>query len=179
MKSKILITIDLWIERINQVFVISAGFMVVIMAFISTYGAIRRYVFRSPDPVSYEFGCIFLLVSFVLAIAAVERQDRLLRADFFLDKFSDNIRNIISNIVSPVLGIVFFGMISWISFGDAMYAFKIGQLSRSSWPVPLFPVKIFIPIGYGFLCLVLLFRFTVGMANIKTPRKEQETVSNV
>jgi len=158
-----------WIERINQVFVVTAGALIVIMGFLSTYGAIRRYAFRSPEPISYEFGCMFLLISFVLANAAVERQDRLLRCDLLLERFPEKIRNIISNIISPIMGITFFGIITWISFGDALRALDIGQVSRSSWPVPLFPIKLFIPIGYGFLCLVLLLRLVLALSHIKTP----------
>ena len=125
------------------------------MGFLSTYGAIRRYAFNSPEPVSYEFASMFLLISFVLANAAVERQDRLLRCDLFLDRFPSRMHNVISNIVSPIMGMTFFGIITWISFGDALRALEIGQVSRSAWPVPLFPVKLFIPIGYGFFCVSL------------------------
>ena len=165
--------VEPWIERINQVFVVGAGLLIVIMGFLSTYGAIRRYAFRSPEPISYEFGCIFLLVSFVLANAAVERQDRLLRLDLLLDHFSPAARNIISNIVSPIMGITFFGIITWISFGDALRALEIGQVSRSAWPVPLFPVKLFIPIGYGFLCVVLLYRLVLGLLRLKEAPDEE------
>ena len=162
MKNNFKQILEPWIERINQVFVVAAGSLIVIMGFLSTYGAIRRYAFNNPEPVSYEFSCMFLLISFVLAIAAVERQDRLLRCDILLERFPENIRNIISNIISSIMGLTFFGLIAWISFGDALRALEIGQVSRSSWPVPLFPVKIFIPIGYGFLCLVLLVRLFLG-----------------
>ena len=113
-----------WIERINRVFVVGAGLLIVIMGFLSAYGAIRRYAFRSPEPVSYEFASMFLLISFVLANAAVERQDRLLRCDILLDRFPSGVRNVISNIVSPIMGITFFGIISWISFGDALARWK-------------------------------------------------------
>lgn len=169
MESKLKKIIDPLIERINQVFVVLAGTLIVIMGFLSTYGAIRRYAFRSPEPVSYEFSCMFLLITFVLAIAAVERQDRFLRCDLLLERFPKKMRNIVSNIVSPVMGITFFGIITWISFGDALRALEIHQVSRSAWPVPLFPVKLFIPIGYGFLCLVLLFRLFFGLYDLKTP----------
>ena len=167
--------IDPWIARINQVFVVVAGSLIVIMGFLSTYGATRRYAFRSPEPISYEFSCMFLLISFVLAIAAVERQDRLLRCDILLERFPENIRNIISNIISPIMGITFFGIITWISFGDALRALEIGQVSRSSWPVPLFPVKIFIPIGYGFLCLVLVIRLVLGFLHLTTSPREPQS----
>jgi TRAP-type C4-dicarboxylate transport system permease small subunit len=171
MEKKLKQTLDPWIERINQGFVVSAGSLMVIMAFLATYGAIRRYAFKSPEPVSYEFSCMFLLISFVLANAAVERQDRLLRCDLLLEMFPEKIRNIISNIISPILGITFFGLITWISFGDAWRALQIGQVSLSMWPVPLFPIKLFIPIGYGFLCFVLLIRLFLGLLRLKTSLK--------
>ncbi len=168
MEKKLRQTVGPWVDRISRILVVSAGLLIVVMGFLSTYGAIRRYVFRSPEPISYEFGCMFLLISFVLANAAVERQDRLLRCDLLLERFPSKMRHVVSNIISPIMGITFFGIISWISFGDALRALEIGQVSRSAWPVPLFPVKLFIPIGYGFFCVSLLYRLALGLVTIKT-----------
>jgi len=165
--------LDPWIERVNQGFVVFAGSLIVIMAFLSTYGSIRRYAFNSPEPVSYEFSKMFLLLSFVLALAAVERQNRFLRCDLLLERLPENVHNIISNIISPILGITFFGIITWITFGDTLRALEIGQNSLSSWPVPLFPVKILIPIGYGFLCFILVIRLVLGLLHLKTSSGEQ------
>ena len=166
-EEKVKKKLDPWIERVNQVFLVFAGSLIVIMGFLSTYGSIRRYAFNSPEPVSYEFSRMFLLISFVLAIAAVERQDRFLRCDILLERFSQSVRNIISNIISPILGLTFFGIVTWVSFGDAWRALQIGQVSLSTWPVPLFPIKLFIPIGYGFLCLILLIRLVLGLLKLK------------
>jgi TRAP-type C4-dicarboxylate transport system permease small subunit len=149
--------------------------LIVIMAFLSTYGSIRRYAFNSPEPVSYEFSKMFLLISFVLALAAVERQDRFLRCDLLLERVPENVRNIISNIISPILGITFFGIITWISSGDTLRAFEINQHSLSSWPVPLFPVKLLIPIGYGFLCLILVIRLVLGLLHLRTSAGEPQS----
>jgi TRAP-type C4-dicarboxylate transport system permease small subunit len=171
MEKKLQQILNPWIERVSLGFVVFAGSLIVIMGFLSTYGAIRRYVFRSPEPVSYEFSCMFLLISFVLAIAAVERQDRLLRCDLLLERFPENVRNIVANIISPILGITFFGIVTWVSFGDALRALEIGQHSLSTWPVPLFPVKLVIPIGYGFLCIVLLVRLFLGLLRLNIIRR--------
>ena len=138
------------------------------MAFLAAYGSVRRYVFQSPEPVSYELSKMFLLFSFVLAIASVEMQNRFLRCDLLLERFPGRFRNIISNILSPFLGIVFFGIVTWISAGDTLRAFSIDQHSQSSWPVPLYPVKLAIPCGYGFLCVVLLMRLARGLLRLKT-----------
>jgi TRAP-type C4-dicarboxylate transport system permease small subunit len=171
MEKKLQQILNPWIERVSLGFVVFAGSLIVIMDFLSTYGALRRYVFRSPEPVSYEFSCMFLLISFVLAIAAVERQDRLLRCDLLLERFPENVRNIVANIISPILGITFFGIVTWVSFGDALRALEIGQHSLSTWPVPLFPVKLVIPIGYGFLCIVLLVRLFLGLLRLNIIRR--------
>jgi len=174
-ENKVKQKLDLWIERVNQGFVVFAGSLIVIMAFLSTYGSIRRYAFNSPEPISYEFSKMFLLLSFVLAIAAVERQNRFLRCDLLLERFPENLRNIIPNIISPILGITFFSIITWISFGDALRALEIGQHSLSSWPVPLFPVKLLIPIGYGFLCFILVIRLVLGLLYLKTSSREPQS----
>ena len=177
MENKLRRVVGPWIERINRVFVIGAGLLIVIMGFLSAYGAIRRDAFRSPEPVSYEFASMFLLISFVLANAAVERQGRLLRCDIFRDRLPRGFQNVVTNIISPILGITFFGIITWISFGDALRALEIGQVSRSAWPVPLFPVKLFIPIGYGFFCLTLLYRLVLGFFGFKKAPEETAQVT--
>ena len=175
--EKIMRLLELWIKRVNQGFLIFAGSMIVFMAVLAAYGSARRYVFNSPEPVSYELGKMFLLLSFVLAIAAVDLQNRFLRCDLLLERFPGSFCNIISNIVSPILGIIFFGIITWISFGDSMRAYKIDQHSQSSWPVPLFPIKLMIPVGYGFLCLVLLIRLVHGLIRLTaSPGEVQDSV---
>jgi TRAP-type C4-dicarboxylate transport system permease small subunit len=178
MEKKVKQVLDPWIERISLGFLVFAGTLIVIMAFLSTYGATRRYAFKSPEPVSYELSCMFLLLSFILGLAAVEKQDRFLRCDILLEKFPENVRSIISNIISPILGITFFGIITWISFGDAWRALQIGQVSLSVWPVPLFPVKLFIPIGYGFLCFVLLLRLCLGLVHLRKSSIEAKSSTN-
>jgi TRAP-type C4-dicarboxylate transport system permease small subunit len=179
MEQKVKHILDPWINRVNQVFLFLAGSLMVIMAFLQTYGSLRRYLFNNPEPVSYELSCMFLLLSFVLAIAAVEKQDRLLRCDILLMRFHPKMFNAVANIISPIAGITFFGIITWISFGDALRALEIGQISLSVWPVPLFPVKIFIPIGYGFLCLLLLIRLFLGLLRLKTPSGEIQSSTDL
>jgi len=165
--SKIKHVLNLSVASLTQAFVVIAGSLVVLMAFASTYGAIRRYAFNSPEPISYEFSCIFLLISFVLAVPALEIQDRFIRCDILIGQFPKNARDIIGGIISPIAGLAFFGVLTWVSWGDTMYALQIGQVSQSAWPVPLFPIKLFIPIGYGLLCLILIGRLYQGIVSLK------------
>jgi TRAP-type C4-dicarboxylate transport system permease small subunit len=175
MEKKIKGILNPWIERVGLGFVSFSGTVMIIMAFLSTYGATRRYAFHSPEPISYELSKAFLLLSFVLALAAVERQDRLLRCDILLVNFPEKLKNIILNIIGPILGLTFFGVLTWISCSDVIRTLQFGEVSQSAWPIPLFPVKIFIPIGYGFFCFILLIRLVLGVLHIKAPAKEPQS----
>lgn len=172
--KKVRQSLDQFVNRVNQGLVLFAGSLIALMAFLSAYGSIRRYVFNAPEPVSYELSKMFLLLSFVLSVAAVEMQDRFLRCDMLLERFPEKVRNIISNVLSPVLGIAFFGIITWIGIIDTLRAYEIGQHSQSSWPIPLFPIKLMIPVGYGFLCLVLLLRLARGLLRLKKTSGEPQ-----
>jgi TRAP-type mannitol/chloroaromatic compound transport system permease small subunit len=160
------------IERASQFTMVLAGALVVLMAFITTYGVVRRYIFNSPEPYSYEFSVIFLLLSFVLAVAALERLNRFIRVDILASRFSKGTNNVILNIVTPILGLAFCVILTWKGGADALYALQMGQLSRSAWQVPLFPIKIIIPIGYGLLCLVLITRLCRGLASLEDSTKK-------
>jgi TRAP-type C4-dicarboxylate transport system permease small subunit len=165
--SKIKHVLTTSIEYASQAFVVIAGSLVVLMAFAATYGAIRRYAFNSPEPISYEFSCIFLLIGFVLAVPALEIQGRFIRCDILIGLFPKDARDIIGGIISPIAGLAFFGVVTWVSWGDAWHALQIGQVSQSAWPVPLFPIKLSIPIGYGLLCLILVGRLYQGIVSLK------------
>jgi TRAP-type C4-dicarboxylate transport system permease small subunit len=170
--SEIKQLLDQIIERASHFAMVLAGAMVVLMAFITTYGVVRRYLFNSPEPYSYEFSVIFLLLSFVLAVAALERLNRLIRVDIVANRFSKGTNNIILNIIAPILGLAFCAILTWKGGADALYALQMSQLSRSAWQVPLFPIKIVIPIGYGLLCLILIARLYRGLASLEDSTKK-------
>ena len=81
MPQGILDKIDRVLERISNFFAVLSGVLVLIMAFTATYGVIRRYAFKSPEPYSYELSTIFLLWTFVLALAYLEKLDGHLRTE--------------------------------------------------------------------------------------------------
>ncbi len=158
---------DFIIGRVAVFFTVLSGIMIVLMSFTATYGVTRRYLFRSPEPYSYELSMMFLLWTFVLAVAWLEKQDSQLRVDFFVVLLPKIIRNFLLRILSPLLGLVFCGVLTWEGFRVAMYSLGISEKSMSVWAVPLFPVKIIIPIGYGLLCLVLIVKIIRGIYALK------------
>jgi TRAP-type mannitol/chloroaromatic compound transport system permease small subunit len=159
------------IERSNYFLSLFSGILIVIISFCATYGVIRRYAFNSPEPYSYEIGCMLLLASFVLAVSAVEWRDRFIRVDLLFTRLPPKGVHILRNIVSPIIGLVLVTVLTWQGAIDALHAFQIGQTSISVWHQPLYPIKFVITLGYGLLCLALIARLCYGVAFLTSKGK--------
>jgi TRAP-type mannitol/chloroaromatic compound transport system permease small subunit len=166
LESKFKYTPDFIIERLSRFFLILAGILTLFMVFTATYGVFRRYFLNSPEPYSYELSTMFLLFTFVLAVACVERYDRHIRVDFVSSRVPKTVEFIILNILAPIAGLFVAVMFTWKGFDVAFYSHQIGEVSSSTWAVPLFPVKIIVPIGYGMLVLVLLSKLYFGIGHV-------------
>ena len=153
---------DRILERISLFSAVLSGVLVLLMAFTASYGVIRRYLFKSPEPYSYELSTIFLLWTFVLALAYLEKLDGHLRVDFFVVLLPRKIRLFLLNVIGPLFGLIFCSVLTWEGWRTAMYSLEIGEKSMSVWAIPLFPVKIVIPAGYGLLCIVLALKIIRG-----------------
>ena len=158
---------DRVIEHVSYAFTILSGILIVLMTFIASYGVVRRYVFKSPEPYSYELSMMFLLWTFVLALAYLEKLDGHIRMDLFVVLLPKKIRDFLLNVIGPLLGFIFCAVLTYEGWIVAMYSLGIHEKSMSVWAIPLFPVKIVIPIGYGLLCIVLLLRIARRILRIK------------
>jgi TRAP-type C4-dicarboxylate transport system permease small subunit len=174
MLHKIMQTANYLIERASHVFLVLAGALIVAMMFATSYGVIRRYAFNSPEPYSYEISTMFLLFSFVFAVSAVERLNRHIRVDFVSSRLSESAQNIILNIVAPVIGLYYAVLLTWKSFDTSLFSLQIGEVSSSIWAVPLFPIKVMVPVGYFLLTLVLLTRIYKGITELKNGVKKKD-----
>ena len=167
MSQGILDKTDRMLERVSKVFAVLSGMMILLMAFTASYGVVRRYLFNSPEPYSYELSTMFLLWTFVLALAYLEKLDGHLRVDFFVVLLPKKIRLFLLNVIGPLLGLVFCSVLTWEGWRAAMYSLEIGEKSMSVWAVPLFPVKIIVPAGYGLLCIVLVLKILRGLLSLR------------
>ena len=172
MTSKVKQKADKVVEKASHAFLVLSGILIVIMMFSTTYGVVRRYVFNSPEPYSYEISTMFLLFSFVFAISAVERLGRHIRADFVSSRLPERVQHIILNVIAPIMGLFFAFMLTWKGLDVSLFSLKIGEVSSSSWREPLFPIKLMVPIGYALLILVLLTRVYKGFALLKGNTKK-------
>lgn len=185
MLNKIFLTLDKVIERVGDWGLISSGILILLMSLLSTYAVGRRYILHNPDSYSYELSTIFLTVCVVLALSGLQRYKRHLRVDFVANYLNPKGQIVLLDIVGPVLGLVYVSIITWQSWGSALYSFNVGETSQSIWQEPLYPTKFTIPVCMFWLCLVLFAQLLKGIisvsrSGITNPRmdKSASTIEN-
>jgi TRAP-type C4-dicarboxylate transport system permease small subunit len=159
--------LDHVVERASYYCLLLSGVLILLMAWASSYGVMRRYVLHNPEPYSYELSIVFLLACVVLSIAHIQRLGRHLRVDFVASRLPEGVQAILLDIVCPILALFYVGILTWQSWADAWYSLQIGEVSTSVWRIPLFPVKLVVPIGAGLLCLVLVAQLYRGITSLK------------
>jgi TRAP-type C4-dicarboxylate transport system permease small subunit len=175
---KAIIALDFWASRISHGLSVVAGIICVGMIFTATYGVFRRYLFRSPEPYSYELSMIFMVWSFVLAVPIVQVLEQHIRTDIFVQFFPKSVQVFLSRWVTPIIGLFYCSLLTYKGIDVAIYSYKVGDTSMSVWAIPLFPIKVFIPIGFAALTFVVLTKFLHNIVSPSTsrgPKDEMET----
>ena len=155
------------LDRISRLFWLLAGALIVLMAFVVGYGVFTRYVLRNPDPYTYEITCILMLACVAFTLAHTQRLGRHLRIDLLDRYFPELVRGILLNIVGPIVGLVFCGVLTWKTWGDAWLALQNWQVTRGTLIIPTFPIKMTVPIGAGLLCLILIAQILRYLASLR------------
>jgi len=126
-----------------------------------------RYAFHRPEHYTYEIGILCLISSVALSLPYIQRQSRNLRVDFVSSRFSPRVQGVLLNIFVPLLALFYLVPLVWNSLADASYSLSIGDRTYSAWGPPVGPMKLFVPIGVGLVCLVLIAELIHGLIALK------------
>jgi TRAP-type transport system small permease protein len=154
--KRIVKTLDHLVDQISIIFLWISGAMIWIMAFSTTYGSLRRYLFSSPEPYSSEITVYVLTICACFSLAYIEKLNRHIRMDLLSYLFPKETQAFILNVFIPAIGIFFYIILIQSSWDYAMYGLQIGMTSFSSLRWPVYPAMLAIPIGSGMLCLMLI-----------------------
>jgi TRAP-type mannitol/chloroaromatic compound transport system permease small subunit len=177
-EGKTLRFINHWLEILTRFLATISAVMVILMALVTTYSVIRRYVFQHADNNAFLAICVITLLFATLAWAEIQRQKKHIVVDYFSHRFSKITGEIITNIISPVFGLIFCVILLWKNVTGAMFSLEIGEVTLTNFVLPVFPLKVIIIIGVSFLCLVLLFQiitFAVLLWNRAARNKQRLT----
>jgi len=175
--KKAIQTLDNILEHVVQYAIYVAGFITLLMALVTTFGVVMRYAFNSPEHYSYEIGIFCLISSVSLALPYIQKQGRNLRVDFVSNFFPPQIQAALLNIFIPIIALCYLGPLVWRSWGDAQYSLSIAERTYSAWAPSVGPMKLFVPIGAGLLCIVLISQLIHGLLALKKKDSCEETVT--
>jgi len=137
------------------------------MAFVTGYGVFTRYVLRNPDPYTYEIDSILMLACVVFAIAHTQKLGRHLRIDILDRSIPETLRTLLLNVIGPAIGLVFCAVMTWKTWQTAWSALQTGEVTRGTWVIPTYPIRMMVPLGFGLLCLALLAQILRHVASPK------------
>ena len=159
--------VERFLERASSFCLLFSGVMILLIGVAVSYAATRRYLFDSPEPYSYEMSMILSVACAAFAISAVQWLRRNIRVDFVVNYFPQAVQAILADIVGPILGLFYVVIVTWQSWRAGWYSLQVGEISQSIWAVPLWPMKLLVPIGFGLLCLVLIAQLCRGVISLK------------
>jgi TRAP-type mannitol/chloroaromatic compound transport system permease small subunit len=154
--KRFLVKADRVVEKVGDWAMVVSGILILVIGFITTYGVGKRYIFHNPDPYTYELSIIFLVACILLALPGIQWQRRNLRVDWILTHFSPKWQNIIGEIFTNILALLFVGIVIWKSWGLFRYSFSVVEKSQSAWQEPLWPMKLVIPVVMAWLFITLV-----------------------
>lgn len=161
---KIARVLDRTLDLLSKLGLLLSGMMLLYMSINVTYGVIKRYVFHDPSIIAIEMVKILLIPACVLAVSYVQRNGRHLKVDFLMNRFSQKIQFIISEVAVPLMGLFVGVVLVWKGWESAVYSLQIYERSMSVWSEPVFPVRFTIPVGYGLLCLIMIGQLFRGIS---------------
>lgn len=148
------------LDSVNEV-MLRAGWILVL--YIMSFGltdVILRYVFNSPSLWIYLTLQFSMVVLVALCGGYALDQGVFVKMDVFYVHFSPR-GKAIADILTVVFTLLFSVMLVWKGAGHFMSSLEIRQVTPSAIPLPVYPIKAFIPLG-GFILLAVAVRKLIG-----------------
>ena len=166
------------IDRINDWTGQIVAYGIFYMTFTVTYEVVARYLFNSPTIWSTEINQYVLLVTVALGGGYCLLHRSHITVDILWSKFSLRARAIIDIITSSFMFAFLFFFI-WETGVMAWGSLRGGEVSLSVLEVPMFFVKVFLPLG-GVLIFLQAIRILISNIRVLTSGiKDSEDMSRV
>lgn len=147
------------LEKILIIAALMAGIGVIIMTLIIGYEVIMRYVFNHPTIWVSELSQFLMVFIAFLGLGYTELANKHIKVDLVINKMPLSTQRIL-RYTNSILTIVVCSLLAWMSF---LRAFNyLHYRSSSDWAPFLFPVYIWIPVGYVLIVVAAMIRLRYG-----------------
>ncbi|MCP3888844.1 MAG: TRAP transporter small permease subunit [Desulfobulbaceae bacterium] len=126
-----------------------------------------RYVLNSPSLwISSTLQVAMVLIACVGGVYALN-DNAFVKLDLFYANFSAK-KKAFCDIITVVYTFLFLGVLIWKGWTAGMLSLKMNQMTPTSIPIPIYPLKIFIPIAAVCMLLVVLKKFVIDVNTLFT-----------
>lgn len=133
-----------------------SSLLMAVLVVMVCYEVIRRYFFNAPTIWGLEFTTFIYGVHFVMGYGYTEYFDGHVRVDIFSSKFSKKIQDILYVILTSCITLPLVLLLGIWAWDNAITSTKILEALSSAWAPPIWPVKLFMALGFTFLFLQVL-----------------------
>ncbi|PIE69715.1 MAG: hypothetical protein CSA21_00735 [Deltaproteobacteria bacterium] len=126
-----------------------------------------RYVLNSPSlwiATTVQFAMVLMAC---VGGAYALNDDTFVKLDLFYANFSDR-KKAICDIITVVFTFMFLVVLVWKGWQSGMMSLKLKQVTPTSVPIPLYPLKIFIPVSGVVMILVVLKKLVNDIITVVT-----------
>ncbi|ETX30332.1 TRAP transporter small permease subunit [Roseivivax isoporae] len=125
-------------------------------------GDVIGSLFNKPLPGALEVTESTMVLIVFGGLAYAQIRQRHLRVELAYLQAGPKLRSVM-DIVASLSGIVFFGLLTWQAYNEALFSYQIGEATSGLVSFPLLPARIAVVLGAGLyivqLCLDLLKDF--------------------
>ncbi len=142
------------IEYVSCVLAVVAAICLFLMMAQIVVDVVLKFVLNRPIQGNLEIVSFYYMVAVVfLPLAFVELRHEHISVDLFVMMMPKTLRRIIYAMGS-VISAVFFALLAYQTFLDAVKATQIGEVMMGTNFVPIWPSRWFLPIGFAAICAV-------------------------
>lgn len=155
------------IDLISELFGRIGWILLLYCMFLGVTDVFLRYVLDSPSLwISTTVQVAMVMMACVGGVYALN-DNAFVKLDLFYANFSDR-KKAICDIITVVFTFMFLIVLVWKGYHAAMLSVKMKQVTPTSIPIPIYPLKIFIPVAGVVMVLVVLKKLVNDIITVVT-----------
>lgn len=124
-----------------------AGIGIVVMLVLVVSDVLVRAIFNVAIPGIDTIVASYLMVATIfLPLALIQLLDENIAVDALRNAMPDAVQDLF-DLIGHLLAVAFYALLGWIYLKVAVEAFEIKEYVTGTWDVPIWPARIFMPLG--------------------------------
>lgn len=162
---KISMAIEKGVRNIENILLFIGVGMLILMMFLGAGDVLGRYLLNHPIKGALEISQLMMAGVALLCWGYTQAIKGHINIEILLVRYPARTQSII-NLISLILTIIIFGLITWQSTLIALETMNQNRMLENV-PLPLFPFKLMVPIGASVLCLESIIQLIQLIIRIK------------